>query len=149
VISLRSAAPEQEIANDLAKRALIVAPLFLAFGAIWGLDGVASAAYGLAIVVVNFLVAAALLAWAARISPVVIMAAALFGFLVRMGLVAAAVLAVIDATWVEVVPLGITIAVTHVGLLFWETTKVSASLAFPGLKPRPLVMSSATQENHR
>ena len=25
--------------------------------------------------------------------------------------------------------------VTHLGLLFWETRYVSASLAFPGLKP--------------
>jgi hypothetical protein len=80
---------------------------------------------------------------------VVIMAAALFGFLVRMGLVAAAVLLVVDAFWVEVVPLGVTIAITHVGLLFWETTKVSASLAFPGLKPRPIVVSSSNQENLR
>jgi hypothetical protein len=34
------------------------------------------------------------------------------------------------------VPLGITIIVTHLGLLFWEMKFVSASLAFPGLKPK-------------
>jgi hypothetical protein len=31
--------------------------------------------------------------------------------------------------------LGITVIVTHLGLLFWELRYVSASLAFPGLKP--------------
>ena len=31
--------------------------------------------------------------------------------------------------------LGITVLVTHLGLLFWELRYVSASLAFPGLKP--------------
>ena len=36
----------------------------------------------------------------------------------------------------SIVLLGITVIVTHVGLLFWETRHVSASLAYPGLKPR-------------
>ena len=31
--------------------------------------------------------------------------------------------------------LAILILVTHLGLLFWELRYVSASLAFPGLKP--------------
>ena len=31
--------------------------------------------------------------------------------------------------------LGICVLVTHLGLLFWELRYVSASLAFPGLKP--------------
>jgi len=41
-----------------------------------------------------------------------------------------------DAAWVELWPLGLTLIVTHLGLLLWETRYVSASLAFPGLKPR-------------
>ena len=40
-----------------------------------------------------------------------------------------------DQPWVADVPLGVTLVVTHLGLLFWETKFVSASLAFPGLKP--------------
>jgi hypothetical protein len=46
-----------------------------------------------------------------------------------------AVWVVRDASWVELVPLGLTIVVTHLGLLFWEMRYVSATLAFPGLKP--------------
>ena len=38
--------------------------------------------------------------------------------------------------WCEFVPLGATVLLTHVGLLFWESRHVSATLAYPGLKPR-------------
>jgi hypothetical protein len=72
-----------------------------------------------------------------RISVGVMMAAVLFGFLLRLGVICVAVFLVKDADWVELVPLGLTIIVTHVGLLFWELRYVSASLAFPGLQPSP------------
>ena len=77
----------------------------------------------------------ALLGWAARISLGLLMGVSLFGFLVRLGLITAAVLLVKDQAWVEPIPLAITLVVAHLGLLFWETRYVSASLAFPGLKP--------------
>jgi hypothetical protein len=32
-------------------------------------------------------------------------------------------------------PLGLTIILAHLGLLFWELRYVSLSLAYPGLKP--------------
>jgi hypothetical protein len=64
------------------------------------------------------------------------MAAALFGYLLRLGLLFGAVVLVRDAGWVELVPLGLTLIVTHLGLLAWEARSVSASLAFPALKPR-------------
>jgi len=50
-------------------------------------------------------------------------------------LIGAAVWAVKDLSWVEPLPLGLTLIVTHLGLLLWELRYVSASLAFPGLKP--------------
>jgi hypothetical protein len=65
-----------------------------------------------------------------------LMATALIGFVLRAALVAAAVLLVADAGWVARWPLGLTLVVTHLGLLLWETRYVSASLAFPGLKPK-------------
>jgi hypothetical protein len=64
------------------------------------------------------------------------MAVAFGGFVLRMGLLVLAVQLVKDQAWVDAVPLGITILVAYLGLLFWETRFVSASLAFPGLKPR-------------
>jgi hypothetical protein len=86
-------------------------------------------------VVANFLVSAAMLAWTAKISISLMMGTALFGYLMRLGLIFLAVWVVRDASWVELVPLGLTIVVTHLGLLFWEMRYVSATLAFPGLKP--------------
>ena len=56
-------------------------------------------------------------------------------FLLRLGLVSAAVLVVRDAGWVEPLALGLTLVVAHLGLLFWELRYVSISLAHPGLKP--------------
>ena len=131
-------APEPVLARDIAKHALRLAPVAIAVcAAIWGFPGAASAAYATAIVLANLLLAAWMLATAARISYGLLMGAALFGFLLRLGLVAAAVLLVQDAGWVEPVALGITLVVSHLGLLFWELRYVSISLAHPGLHPTP------------
>jgi len=130
-------APERDIANDLVKRGLMVLPaLLLVFGITHGIDGVLSSAYGLGLVLVNFAFAAFLLTTTARISLSLMMAAVLGGYVVRLGLITAAVIGVRNASWVEMVPLGFTIIVAHLGLLLWETKYVSASLAFPGLKPK-------------
>jgi hypothetical protein len=137
-LTLRDDGPavEMEVALDLVRRGLWAAPVLIAlFGAIWGLDGALSTAYAIALVVVNFLVAAAMLAWTARISISLMMGTALFGYLMRLGLIFVAVWVVRDASWVELVPMGLAIIITHLGLLFWEMRYVSATLAFPGLKP--------------
>ncbi len=129
-------APEREIATDMVRRALPAAPVILLLAlAPWGVDGALSAAFAMAVVVVNFLLAAWVLAAASRISYGLLMGAALFGYLVRIALIGLAVWAVKDLSWVEPLPLGLTLIVTHLGLLLWELRYVSASLAFPGLKP--------------
>jgi len=138
VTRLEGPSPEREIARDLVKRGLWVAPVAIVlFGIIWGVGGAVSTAYALAIVLVNFALAAALLAWTARISLSLMMGAALFGFLVRLAFIFAAFWLARDASWMQVVPFAITLVVAHLGLLFWETRYVSANLAFPGLKPAP------------
>lgn len=130
---------EQEVAFDLVKRAVPVAPVLIIVGAaFWGFAGALSVAYAIVLVLANFVLAASLLAWTARISLGLMMTAALFGYLLRLGLIFLAVMLVKDAGWVELVPLGLTIIVTHLGLLLWETKFVSASLAFPALKPPAL-----------
>lgn len=128
--------PEREIASDMVRRALPAAPVIVLLALVpWGVDGALSAAFAVAVVVVNFLLAAWVLAAASRISYGLLMAAAMFGYLVRIALIGLAVWAVRDASWVEPLPLGLTLIVTHLGLLLWELRYVSASLAFPGLKP--------------
>jgi hypothetical protein len=128
--------PETEIIRDLVRRGLKVAPLVLLVGFLgWNLDGLASTGLALALVLGNFVAAAWLQSWAARISYALVMGVALFGFLLRLGLISGVVLLVGDQPWVEPLPLGLTLVVGHLGLLIWETRFVSASLAFPGLKP--------------
>ena len=65
------------------------------------------------------------------------MVAALGGFALRLFLLTAIVWLVKDQAWVDITALGFTLIVTHLGLLVWETRHVSASLAYPGLKPAP------------
>lgn len=129
-------APERQVALDMVKRALVVAPVPVVLAAlVWGTAGAASVGYAMAIVLANFVLAAWMLGAAARISYALVMGVALFGYLMRLGLIFLAIFPVKDAAWVEPVPLGITLVVTHIGLLLWELRYVSASLAFPGLRP--------------
>jgi hypothetical protein len=129
-------APEVAVSADMIKRGLIAAPVLIAVCAvIWGSNGAWSSAYGIAIVLVNFALAAAMIAGAARISLGLMMAAVLFGYLIRLALVFLAVWLVKDTSWISLPALGSTIIVTHLGLLFWEMKYVAMSLAYPGLKP--------------
>ncbi len=145
---LEGPSPAMQVGKDIARRAVIWLPAMVALCAIgWGADGAASAAYAVAIVTVNFLLAAWLLAVTGRISVAMMAGAALFGFLIRLGLIFLAVMLVKDASWVSLVPLGLTLIVTHLGLLFWEMRYVSASLAFPGLKPEHAHKGTSTKSN--
>jgi hypothetical protein len=129
-------APEAEVTRDLVRRGLVVAPVLVALAfAVRGADGAWSAGYALGVVLANFVVAASLITLTARVSYAVMMAAVLFGYLGRLALVCAAVFAVRTAAWADLPTLGITLIVTHLGLLFWESRAVSMSLAFPGLRP--------------
>ena len=131
-------AVEAQVAADMARRMLPVLPvLVLVAGLIWGVDGAFSGAFAVALVLANLALSAALLGWAARISLALLMAAALGGFALRLFLLTAVVWAVKDQPWVDITALGFTLIVTHLGLLVWETRHVSASLAYPGLKPTP------------
>jgi hypothetical protein len=132
----RPPAPEVTVSRDMVRRGLIVAPVLIAICAvIWGGDGAWSSAYGIALILLNFTIASGLIAWAARISLGLLMGAVLFGYLLRLGILLAAVLLVRDAAWISLPALGATIIVTHLGLLLWELKYVAASLAYPGLKP--------------
>ena len=138
-----SVAPEREIARDLAVRTAVVAPVMLAIGAMfWGWHGFFSSGYALVIVAINFLLAAATITWGAKISPAVLFGAVMFGFVARLGIITAAVLPIRHNEWFEVAPFAISLLVTHLGLLAWETQHVSASLAFPGLKPGTAILST-------
>jgi hypothetical protein len=127
---------ERQLAFDILRRGLWVAPAIVAAAAvIWGSDGAWSALVAVAVVLVNLALAAISLSWAAKRSLTLLMAVAMGGFLARMGLVTVVMLAVRNQPWIDLVALGVTVLVTHLGLLLWELRYVSASLAYPALKP--------------
>lgn len=133
-----AAAPpvEWEVATDMVRRSLPFTPAPVALGALFhGVDGALSAAFGVVLVLANLVAAGALMVWAARRSLGVLAGVAVGGFALRLALLVLAVSLVKDLVWVELVPLGLTVVVAQVGLLWWETRHLSLSLAYPGLKP--------------
>jgi len=127
---------ERELVVDIAKRGLIVAPAIVAIAAIArGGPGAASAAFAVALVLLNLGLSGAALSWAARTSLNLLMVVALGGFLLRMGVLTGVIALIRHEPWVYLPTLAVTILVTQLGLLFWETKYVSATLAYPGLKP--------------
>jgi hypothetical protein len=137
-VRIEGPSPALAVAFDLARRSLWLVPVVVFTSvAFWGLEGVYSTLYALAIVVANFVFSAYLLAVTGRINAALMAGAAMFGFLLRLGLIFGAVMLVRNMWWVELVPLGITLIVAHLVLLFWEMRYISGTLAFPGLKPEP------------
>jgi hypothetical protein len=135
-----AAAPpvERELVVDIAKRGLLVAPAIIAIAAVArGGAGAASAAFAVAVVIANLGLSGAALSWAARTSLNMLMVAALGGFLLRMGVLTGVIALIRHEPWVDLPTLAVTLLLTQLGLLFWETKYVSATLAYPGLKPTP------------
>lgn len=128
---------EAMIVKDMLRRGWPALLALTALGGVWGLDGLLSAGFGTGLAVANATIAAALVAGAARVSLGLLYAAALGGYVVRLGLITVAVLAVVNQGWVEVIPLCAALVTAHLGLFVWEARFVSTQLAFPGLKPRP------------
>ena len=117
---------EAIMARNIARRAVVVAPvLMLVFGAFRGVDGAVAAAIGVAIVAANFLLGGYLMSGAARISLSLYHAAALFGFLVRLGLITVTMLAVARVADVDRLALGISVVVSYLALLSLEVISVA------------------------
>jgi hypothetical protein len=128
--------PEREVALDMARLGLVLGPVFAAVSlVVWGLGGLSSSVLAFALVVVNLLFGAWTIGRAAAISPNLLMGAVLGGFVLRLLLLTVVVLPVRGAGWFEVIPFAVTLIGGHLGLLAWETQRVSASLAFPGVRP--------------
>jgi ATP synthase I subunit len=129
-------AVERRLAVDLARHGSYIAPVVVVgAGIARGVDGAASAALGLGLVVVNFLATAWLMGWAAKRSATTLAVMALGGFLARMAVLLGAMF-LADALfgWVDVLVVAVTLFGAHLGLLFWELRSVSLTLAAPGLR---------------
>jgi preprotein translocase subunit SecE len=141
-------AHELDVARDMARKSVVVAAVLVAASAaVWGLDGALSSLYSVVLVVLNLVAAAGLISWGAKRGGSFLMAAVMGGYLVRLGVLTVAIVLVKDSSWIERAPLFITLLVTHLGLLLWETRSVSLSLAYPGLKPSPALIRGDKKES--
>ncbi|MEX1263481.1 MAG: hypothetical protein WEE66_06020 [Actinomycetota bacterium] len=96
--------PERELIRRISPFALPAAALAFAIGAIVAdADAGWSAATGIAVVSANFVAHGLSTAWAATISPVLLYAVGLCGFVIRLGVILA-IIALLDQTaWFSVV----------------------------------------------
>jgi hypothetical protein len=123
-------APDQRpieaiISTNIAKRAVVVAPvLALVFWITSGWEGAVASLIGVAVVVLNFLLAGYVLSYAARISLSLYQAAVLFGFLIRLGLITVSLLLIGGVTDIDRMALGISVVVSYLVLLSWEAIAV-------------------------
>jgi hypothetical protein len=117
---------EAVLGRHIALRAVWVAPIIVAvFWLARGSGGAIAAAVGVAIVVANFLLAGFLLSKAARISLSLYHAAALFGFLIRLGLIMLTMMLVGRATNIDRLAMGLAVVVSFLVLLTLEAVAVS------------------------
>jgi hypothetical protein len=126
-VSLEHGPPlEANLAKETVARAIYIGPaLVLLFGLLRGWDGAWSAALGVVIVVANFLLAGAILSISLRISLQAYHAAALIGFLLRLGLFVGAVYLIATLVEVDRIAFGISAVVGYMALLAWEAVSIT------------------------
>ena len=118
---------EAALAHRIVRRAIFVGPMVvLGFGLVRGWLGAVSAALGIAMVVGNFLVSGMLLSRALKVSLNVYHAAALFGFLVRLGLITGTLLLLAALVELDRLALGLATVGSYFVLLTWEAAMVAA-----------------------
>jgi hypothetical protein len=117
---------EAILARHTARRALYIGPLLVVvFGLTRGWEGAWASALGVAVVAGNFVLAGVMLSAAARVSPGMYHAAALFGFLARLALLVLTMLLVVQLVEIDRVAFGVTVVVAYLALLTWEAVAVS------------------------
>jgi hypothetical protein len=124
-----TAEPERELTRRILPFAPPAAALAFAIGSIaGGADAGWSAAIGIAVVSANFLANAVSVAWAARISPTILMAVGLGGFVVRLGVVAAAIALLQQLDWFSVVAFVAALVPSTIALLAVEMKLLSGRM---------------------
>ncbi|RPI25031.1 MAG: hypothetical protein EHM57_02025 [Actinobacteria bacterium] len=116
---------EAIIGVNIAKRAIWVAPLVIAlFWVLRGPGGAAAAAIGIGIVVANFVLGGWILAVAAGISLSLYHAAALFGFLIRLGLITLTMTVITRLTEIDRMAMGISTVASYLLLVSIEAIAI-------------------------
>jgi ATP synthase protein I len=110
----------------LAPVALVVA--FILGGLIGGSDAAWSAAIAVVIVFLNFVAAALSVAWAARISPSILFAVAMGGFVIRLFVYTIALVLLNALDWFSPLAFALTLVPTVIALLVIEARTLSGRL---------------------
>lgn len=117
---------ESILARHTVARVVYVGPVLVAiFAVIGGWTGAWSAALGIALVIANFLLAGAILSISARISLQAYHAAALIGFILRLGLFAGAAYLIAALVDVDRLAFGISVVIGYLTLLVIEAIAVA------------------------
>lgn len=117
---------EAVLAKNTVRRVIYVGPAIVAVSwLLGGFEGAWASALGVVVVVVNFLVAGLILSVAIRISLGMYHAAALFGFFLRLGLIAATMLLIVNFVDLDRAAFGISAVVAYMVLLTLETISVA------------------------
>jgi hypothetical protein len=126
-VSVESQTPVESIlARHTVARVVYVGPVLVAiFAVIGGWTGAWSAALGIALVIANFLLAGAILSISARISLQAYHAAALIGFILRLGLFAGAAYLIAALVDVDRLAFGISAVIGYLTLLVIEAIAVA------------------------
>jgi hypothetical protein len=128
--------PEWLIVKDMVRLGVFLGPVLVAVGTIfWGFDGFASSVLAFVLVLANLAIGATIIERAAAISAQALMGAVMGGFLVRLLALSAVVVPLRNASWFENVPFAIALVGGHLGLLTWESKRVSARLDATGKTP--------------
>lgn len=119
---------ETIVAVETVRRAVVVGPLVVL--AAWLLrdgPGAVGAAIGVLVVVGNFLLAGVILSRAARLSMKAYHAAALAGFVVRLGLITASMFLIASVFEIDRPAMGIAAVTAYFTLLTWEAWALTKS----------------------
>jgi hypothetical protein len=136
--------------RELVRRALVpsavAVPLSLLIG--WALAGPGvgvSAAIGIALVFANFAAHGLSLAWASRVSIVAVQVVALAGFVVRLGVVVAAMFALNTLAWFSPLAFGLAVVVATLSLLVYEARLVLRGMGGTLMIPADPVAAQAAR----
>jgi hypothetical protein len=121
--------PEREAIRRVLPWAPVALVAAFALGRLFGGTGAAwSAAIAVVIVVVNFVAAALSVAWAARISPPILFAVAMGGFVVRLIVYTVALVLLNTLEWFSPLAFALALVPTVIGLLVIEARSLSGRM---------------------
>lgn len=126
---MAAAEPERELIRRISPFALPVAAFAFVAGTL--LDGPAagwSAAIGIVVVYLNFLAHGSSLAWAAGISPVVLYAVGLGGFILRLAVIVVVIIVLEQLAWFSVTAFVAALVPATVALLGMEMKLLSGRM---------------------